>query len=338
MNFLKLITLMFLTLLLTSCNQTSETNYELLTEKLEYPWEITKLDETFYITERPGFIVMYKDGTINREMITTKKEIVAAGEGGLLGLALLPDFQTSHQAFVYHTYQENDELKNRVIIIEQTTGGWKEISSIIENIPGATIHNGGRLKIRDHYLYITTGDASIGELAQNIHSLAGKILRVDLNGTIPKDNPFPNSLVYSYGHRNPQGLAWSKDGIMYASEHGPSGTPTTAHDEINIIEPGKNYGWPLIIGDEKKEGMESPFYQTGDETWAPSGIAMNENNEMFIACLRGEKVIKLSTDTKEVETIFDEGFRTRDVFLDNNFLYLITSDEEDRFIRLKIIQ
>jgi glucose/arabinose dehydrogenase len=104
---------------------------------------------------------------------------------------------------------------------------------------------------------VATGWANVEQLAQDINSLAGKILRMNVDGSIPNGNPFPNSYAYSYGHHNPQGLAWNDEGVLYSSEHGPS-----AHDEINVIKPEKNYGWPEIIGDEKKEGVERPLLQS----------------------------------------------------------------------------
>ncbi len=143
---------------------------------------------------------------------------------------------------------------------------WREESLLLDNIPSGTYHHGGRLKIgSDGKLYVTTGDASAPDIAQDLDSLGGKILRMNLDGSIPNDNPYPNSYVYSYGHRNPQGITWSSDGTLYSSEHG-----SRANDEVNLIEAGQNYGWPIIEGYEEQEGMVSPLFTSGDtNTWAP---------------------------------------------------------------------
>ena len=133
----------------------------------------------------------------------------------------------------------------------------EEVRPILEGIPGGVIHDGGRLRVGpDKRLYITSGDAGNAESAQERRSLAGTILRLELDGSVPEDNPFPDSPVFSWGHRNPQGLDWSDDGGLYAAEQGPSGTPA-GHDESNRMEPGKNYGWP---GGSRPnpQGMEKP--------------------------------------------------------------------------------
>ncbi|WP_088043145.1 sorbosone dehydrogenase family protein [Bacillus sp. EAC] len=308
-------------------------NY-VIVDNLKYPWSIDLMDNTFYMTERDGNILEVTNGKMKRQKLKTNKPIVSTGEGGLLGFVLTPNFTQTNQAYTYHTYKVNDSLKNRIILIEKTSNGWREVKSILEGIPGGQIHNGGRLAIGpDNHLYITTGDTGHDELAQNLKSLAGKILRLNLNGTTPNDNPFPNSLIYSYGHRNSQGIAWTNDGSMYASEHGPS--PMGGHDEINKIEPGKNYGWPIIIGDEKKEGMVTPLYQTGDETWAPSGIKINDRNEILVSCLMGEKLIKYSISNGKLETVLDGVGRIRDVFLKDSAIYVITSNgENDKLLRI----
>ncbi len=130
---------------------------------------------------------------------------------------------------------ENDEIER--------------VATIVEGIPGASYHDGGRIKFGpDEKLYITTGDAGNSSLAQDINSLAGKILRLNPDGSIPQDNPFNNE-VWTYGHRNPQGLTWDEEGQLWATEHGPSGLQS-GQDEINLIEKGKNYGWPEIRGDQ----------------------------------------------------------------------------------------
>lgn len=340
MKFVKVILVSLILLSQSACNLAKETNkdnrqnYKVIVDNLSNPWSIELVNSTLYITERSGNILEIVDGKANRQKLMTTKPVVPKGEGGLLGFVLAPNFSASNQAYTYHTYEENGKVQNRVILIEKTNDGWREVRPIIEGIPSGSIHNGGRLAIGpDNQLYITTGDSGEEELAQNLQSLAGKILRLNLNGEIPSDNPFPNSPIYSYGHRNSQGIAWSRDGSMYASEHGPS--PTGGLDEINKIEPGKNYGWPVIIGDQKKEGMVTPIYQTGSETWAPSGIKVNDKNEILLACLSGEKLVKYSLSNGKVDVVLAGLGRMRDVYLKDNATYVITSNgENDKLLRI----
>src|SRR5690606_10241941 len=137
------------------------------------------------------------------------------------------------------------------------------------------------------------------ESAQSTENLSGKILRIEFDGSIPNDNPLKDSPIYSYGHRNPQGLAWSEKGQLYETEHGQS-----AHDEINIISPGKNYGWPYIQGDEQKAGMESPIFHTNGNTWAPSGTVYHQG-KLYIASLRGEALRVYDLKKNEASIMFE---------------------------------
>lgn len=234
-------------------------NIEVIAENLNIPWNITKHKGTFYLSQREGSIQRIDaiTGEVTLQPLNVTKEIVHEGEGGLLGFILLPDFDTTNEAFAYHTYQEDGRLRNRVIRLQLQDDAWVEMDVLLDDIPGGSIHNGGRLKIGpDQNLYVTTGDAGNADYAQNLDSLAGKILRMNVDGSIPSDNPFQNSYVYSYGHRNPQGLAWNEDGELFSTEHGQ-----TAHDELNLIEAGNNYGWPVIQGDEEEPSMITPYYQ-----------------------------------------------------------------------------
>ncbi|RBW71242.1 PQQ-dependent sugar dehydrogenase [Bacillus taeanensis] len=302
-----------------------------LAQNLKIPWEIEKVEETFYLPERGGKIITIKGVTGKRDNVITTKEIVSEGEGGLLGLALAPDFINSRQAYIYHTYRKNGEILNRVILAEQTEDGWQEKTELLNEIPGSMIHNGGRIAIGpDQKLYITTGDGAKPERAQQLTSLGGKILRMNLDGSIPTDNPFVNSYVYSYGHRNPQGLAWDEGGQLYASEHGPSGEfGQEAHDEINLVKPGKNYGWPLVIGDQTKEGLETPLFHSGNDTWAPAGIAYKDG-ALYVTELRGSKLRRFDLETGE-QSIVLEGFgRLRAILISDGYAYIVTSNRDGR--------
>ncbi|MCA1319528.1 PQQ-dependent sugar dehydrogenase [Bacillus tianshenii] len=316
-----------------------EASVETIAEKLDVPWAITKYNDTFFITERNGTIARISDGNLSRESVHLDKDVLRYGEGGLLGLALHPDFAANNQAFAYHTYGTKEAVKNRLVLLKYENGAWKEERALLEDIPGAIYHNGGRIAIGpDNMLYVTVGDATIPEEAQNTESLSGSILRMELDGSIPNDNPFPASYVYSYGHRNPQGLAWDREtGTLYESEHGPS-----ARDEINIIEPGKNYGWPVISGSEEEKGMETPLFNSGTITWAPSGMSYY-NGSLFVANLRGEMIRKFELESKK-EYALVEGFgRMRDVLLDGDTIYAVTNNtdgrgnpipEDDRLIKI----
>lgn len=298
---------------------------EVIADHLSVPWSITKKGSQFYISERNGAIVFVdpESGEYSRLPVRTTKDIFTGGEAGFLGLELIPN--TDLEAFAYHTYEENGAIFNRLIRLKKEADGWMETHSILEGIPGAHIHDGGRIKIGpDEKVFVTTGDASAPDLAQDVNSLAGKILRVEMDGTIPSDNPFPNSPVYSYGHRNPQGITWDDNGNMYASEHGSS-----AHDELNQIEPGKNYGWPVIQGDEQQAGMETPMFHTGEKTWAPGGIAYS-NGRLYIAGLRGQAVFQYDLSSGNAD-IFQTGQgRTRDIFIEKNDLFFITNNTDGR--------
>lgn len=303
---------------------------ETLASGLNVPWAIEKAGNTFYISERPGNIVKVEDGNSERQSVSLTKDVLHKGEGGFLGLTLATDFASSSLAYAYHTYEEDGDIFNRVVELRQIGDGWVENKPLLERIPGGTIHNGGRIKIGpDNKLYITTGDAGEQDNAQDLDSLAGKILRMELNGDIPEDNPFPDSYVYSYGHRNSQGIVWNEDGSeMYSAEHGPSGNPP-GHDEINRIEPGANYGWPLIIGSEARSGMEAPLFHSGEDTWAPSGLAYVDG-QLFVAGLRGMqlRVFDLGEGTSKV--VFEGEGRLRDVAVSEGNIYVLTNNGDGR--------
>ena len=199
----------------------SKYEIEVLADHLEVPWAIAAAGTRLIFTERPGSIRVISDGKLLKEpLFTVPPPFLHEGEGGLLGLVADPAYEENHFLYVYHTYRFDDVTKNRVLrlVVKDNKAVIDEV--LLDNIPGSINHNGGRLAIGpDGLLYITTGDALEPELSQDKGSLAGKILRINLDGSIPDDNPIPNSPVYSLGHRNPQGLAWL-DSHMFSSEHG----------------------------------------------------------------------------------------------------------------------
>lgn len=291
------------------------------------PWTINKNGNFLFLSQREGSVIQI-DGdfsTVEIQDVKVSKDILHEGEGGLLGFTLAPDFDTSKKAFAYHTYKKDGETLNRIVSLKLEGTTWKEEEVLVDAIPGGERNNGGRIQIGpDGKLYATTGDVGQADNAQNLESLAGKILRVELNGDIPTDNPFDNSSIYSLGHRNPQGLAWDNEGNLYSSEHGESG-----HDEINLIKAGNNYGWPVIQGDEEAENMVSPILHSGDDTWAPSGMAFN-NGKLFVASLAGKKIFTYDVKSQEVSEFFANAGRLRDVVIENDELFTITNNHDNR--------
>jgi len=259
---------------------------ETVVENLDIPWELVFLpDGRMLITERPGDLLI-----IGKDKKTVKVQgVYHFGEGGLLGMALHPDFQNNNFVYLYFTSSVSGKVSNRVERYKLIGDTLVDKRTILEEIPGAANHDGGRLKFGpDGFLYVTTGDSQNSDLSQDTASLAGKILRVKDDGSIPADNPFGNA-IYSYGHRNVQGIAWDSGGRLWATEHGRSGVQSGL-DEINLIVKGANYGWPVIQGDQTSVGMFTPVINSGaSDTWAPSGMVFYEGR-LFWAGLRGESL------------------------------------------------
>lgn len=314
---------------------------EVIAENLYVPWAIDiSNDGKVYFTERSGTIRVIENGKLNpTPLISFPKPFTSQGEGGLMGIALDPNFSQNHYIYIMHSYTENNQIYNRVIRLIENNNKASIDRILIDKIPGGQIHNGGRIKIgADNKLYIATGDAGNSALSQSYRSLAGKILRLELDGRIPRDNPFPNSPVYSIGHRNPQGLAWNSKNVLYESEHGQS-----AHDEINIIEPGANYGWPLVQGDETSTEtiIQKPLLHSGEDTWAPSGIAFANQGpwqgKLLVTNLRGQQLLSITlnengTIANNVDFwLKNEYGRLRDVIEGKDgSIYILTSNRDGR--------
>ncbi|CAM5220500.1 Glucose/arabinose dehydrogenase OS=Ureibacillus acetophenoni OX=614649 GN=SAMN05877842_10517 PE=4 SV=1 [Ureibacillus acetophenoni] len=297
-----------------------------IAQNLNIPWSIDKINDTFYITERTGTITKIEGGQAVRQQVKLDKQLSKAAEAGLMGFALAPNFTNSNRAYAYYTYEDQNGRFNRIVSLILENNVWEEESVLLDKIPSGNVHHGGRIKIGpDGKLYATAGDAAESSLAQNLNSLSGKILRLNLDGSIPADNPFKNSYVYSYGHRNPQGLTWSPEGTMYASEHG-----NRTNDEINKIEPGLNYGWPVIEGTEGQEGMVTPIFTSGrNNTWAPSGMGYY-NGKLYVAALRGNAVLEFILETGETREFVKGLGRVRDVFVEGDTLYFVTNNTDGR--------
>lgn len=302
----------------------------IVAQGLQIPWETALLPNgDLLVTERSG--TLQRIGANNQTYRIEGVEHV--GEGGLMGLVLHPDHARNNYLYLYLTSRSGDRLINRV---ERYTYADDRLSGrtvILDHIPGERIHNGGRIDFGpDGKLYITTGDAGVPDLAQDINSLAGKILRLNDDGSIPADNPFGNA-VYSWGHRNPQGIAWDDEGRLWSTEHGRSGRES-GFDELNLIVKGGNYGWPRIEGNETAPDMIAPVAHSGpDETWAPAGITYHQGS-LFFAGLRGVALYEaklLPNNQVELKAHLRAQYgRLRGARIENGLLYVTTSNRDGR--------
>ncbi len=306
---------------------------QVLATNLQKPWAIASTDGKIFFTEKVGRIRVIDNGTLVNETLANL-HVADITDAGLLGITLDPDFKSNHYIYVYYTYQEGTNLWNKVLRITESNDKIVDGKTILDKIPGAEFDNGGVIKFGlDKKLYVGTGDATNQGLAQNKTSLAGKILRLDSDGSIPQDNPFPNSLVYSFGHRNPQGLAWDAKGNLYETEEGP-----TRNDEINLIKAGQNYGWPGqecsgLNGTRASLMCYNPSIEPAGITYYSSG-KLDLNNSLVLATLRGNALyqLKIQNETVSAQKIILDGIgRIRDVNESpDGYLYIITSNTDGR--------
>jgi glucose/arabinose dehydrogenase len=302
---------------------------------LEVPWAIAFApDGRLFVTERPGRIRVVRDGRLEPQPVASLP-VAARGEAGLMGLALDPGFAKNGRLYVCYTMSKRGGLVNRLSVLTLRDGRAGDEDVLVDDMPGAGVHDGCRVKFGpDGKLYFTMGDAAETRLAQARDSLAGKILRLNADGTVPADNPFPGSPIYTLGHRNPQGLAWDAAGRLYASEHGPSGFPG-GHDELNLIRPGRNYGWPEVYGKAGKAGFEDPVLESGSRTWAPSGMAIL-GGAAYITALRGQQLLRVGLGPDGAVTgsssLLDNTYgRLREAVVGpDGALYVATSNRDGR--------
>ncbi len=305
-----------------------------------------------YFTEKPGRVRLIRDGVVQPNPVASMT--VGGGEGGLLGMALDPNFAQNRYAYLYYTAQGNRE--NRVVRVQLSEDGTSAgpETVLVSGIPAAGNHNGGRIAFGpDGKLYISIGDAGRGQNAQSLSSLSGKILRVNTDGSAPADNPFVGQAdadprIWSYGHRNPQGMGWNDRGVMVASEFGAS-----SHDEINLIRPGQNYGWPVVEGDAHRPPFTAPLAHAGrNPSWAPSGSTFLNGNSIpgwrgnyFMSMLgfsagAARGVMRFTIDENDVvrsqQPMFRDDFgRVRSVSEGpDGYLYITTSNYDGRGPRL----
>jgi len=324
----------------------SQPDISIIASNLRIPWQIAEVpDGRIFFTERIGTVRVIEENILREEAIIDLQNLVSRqGEGGLLGIAADPDFQTNKFLYILYTTRDNNQYQNNLTRYKETEKNmFIQDKIVLSNIPGGVNHNGGVLKFGpDGKLYIGMGEHYEPDSAQNLNTLSGKILRMNADGTIPTDNPFENSYVWSYGHRNPQGLTWDTNNTMYATEHGPSGGQGCCQDEINKIEKGKNYGWPLIRGTQSKDEFIGPLWISGaSKTWAPGNITYIRKGpwtgSIIFTGLRGQALYKITIDqsTGAISSI-DEMFanqygRLREVIqLENGDILISTSHTDGR--------
>ncbi len=325
-----------------------EPQVEVWVRNLEIPWELVFIDEErAMVTERPGRLRLIVNGELQPQPLLTLPTS-GLGEGGLMGLVLDPNFSQNGHLYLMYTYRDGAP-RNRISRFTWQDGQVGNENILLDNIPGARIHNGGRLGIGpDGKLYATTGDASDPDLAQNPDSLAGKLLRMNLDGSVPDDNPFSGSLVYSLGHRNAQGLDWDAEtGLLYSTEHGPTGEfGLCCRDELNHIVAGGNYGWPEVTLDSDDPRFVDPIMHSGpDNTWAPAGMVVYRGDllrhwhgNILFGGLRGQHIHRVVLEGEEEPRVVDsellfhrEYGRIRAVVVGpDGALYFTTSNRDGR--------
>ncbi len=323
---------------------------ETVASGLEVPWGFAWLPNSdMLVTERPGRVRIIEKGKLRAEPVYTVPDVEPSGESGLMDVSVHPNF--SSNGFVYLAYAYRGDGKQvKIVRFKYGDSKFSEPKVIIENIPAAPNHAGTRARFGpDGKLYITTGDSTDWELAQDNNSLAGKTLRLNDDGTIPNDNPFFGKAgyraeIWSTGHRNAQGLAWQPgSGLMFQTEHGPSqfeGRGGGA-DEVNIVEAGKNYGWPTIYGTRTQAGLEPPLLEYSPAC-APGSAAFYNGDKLpefkgnfFLGCLKSGRIVRVVMDGRKVvrqeDLVVGNLGRIREIGEGpDGFLYFSTSNRDGR--------
>jgi len=328
--------------------QAEDFDVTVLTGNLDTPWDMEwGPDSMIWLSERGGRISRVDPRSGALTQAGEVSGVLQSGEGGLLGIALHPDF--ARQPFVYavHTYDERGVTRNRLVRLRWDGHALQNQEILFSGLQGAGIHNGSRIAIgRDGFIYLSAGDGGWSETAQDSNSLGGKILRLTLDGKPAPGNPF-GTAIWSWGHRNPQGLVFHPTtGVLYETEHGPSD-----NDEINIIERGGNYGWPNVHGmcddDSKREFCRAHHVVEPLTTWTPtvaiaggdlylSGGIRSFRNSLLAASLNGSALwrLTLSSDGRRIADrakVLTGYGRLRDVLVaPNGDVYVCTSNRDGR--------
>ncbi len=305
----------------------------ILAENLDKPRAIAISNDRIFITEKDGAIRVIQNNTLLESPLATLRS-ADVFDGGLLGITLHPNFSSNHYMYVFLTYDEDGDLWNKILRITESENKLQNAEIILDKIPGSSFTNGGFLKFGpDEKLYVGTGTVSdASHLPQDLGSLSGKILRLNDDGSIPDDNPFSNSPIYSLGHRNPQGMTWDDDGNMFVAEFGPE-----KNDEINLILSGKNYGWPeqQCSGNEDFEDAVLCF----DPSIEPGGILfysgdlIDFESPFIMASMRAANLYQLDFEEglSSQKSILSGIGRVRDVVQGpDGSLYVITSNTDGK--------
>jgi glucose/arabinose dehydrogenase len=322
---------------------------ETIATGLEVPWAFAWLPSgEMLVTERKGRVRIIVGSKLRPEPVFVVPDVEPSGESGLMDISVHPDF--AKNGFIYLAYSYNADGKRvKVMRYKYVDGAFTEPKVIIDNIPGAPNHAGMRARFGpDMKLYVTTGDSTDWKLAQDNNSLAGKTLRLNDDGSVPKDNPFVGksgyrSEIFSTGHRNAQGLTWQRGGPMFQTEHGPTGFEGkgSGADEVNIVERGKNYGWPEIVGKETRPGMVTPLLEyspacaPASATFYYGTLFPDLNGNLLFGCLRGERIVRVQLSGRNVlgqENMLEGRVgRIREVAQGpEGFIYFSTSNRDGR--------
>lgn len=326
---------------------------ETIVENLEVPWAIAWApDGRMIFTERPGRVRVYEKGRLRPEPLHTV-EVRNVSESGLMGLCLHPDYAKNRYLYLSYAYGQGRRSGGghgvRVVRFIDRGTSLQQDKVIVDGIPGAPNHAGCRIKFGpDGKLYITAGDATNWNLAQKLDTLAGKILRVNDDGSIPSDNPFVGRSgvrpeIWAYGSRNAQGIDWHPDTkLLVSTEHGPSGFEGLGGggDEVNIVDKGANLGWPTIHHRETRQGMVSPLLEYSPAVAPASGMFYGANvfkawrGNYFFGNLVGRSVIRVVLDGRKVvsqEKMLTDYGRIREVAEGpDGYIYFSTSNRDGR--------
>jgi aldose sugar dehydrogenase len=358
---MKKLLLIIAPILLVACRNnhlpTTPTNgIRIVKSGLNFPWEIIwGKDDHIWMTERDGRISRIDPSNGNSTFTFTIPEVVSNGEGGLLGMALHPDFAQNGFLYVVYDYENNGNYREKLVRYIYANNTLNDPFILLDGVIANVNHDGSRLWITNEAnpkIFMTTGDALDQSLPQNINTLNGKVLRLNLDGTVPPDNPFSNNPVWTYGHRNPEGLVMVND-ILYSSEHGPA-----IEDEINIIEESRNYGWPNVKGPCNgaeisfcdTNNVKEPIWSSGNSTIAVCGLDYYNKdlipewkNSLLMMTLKNSSIrqMKLSNDglsIAQTQTFFkDQWGRLRDLCISpSGKVYVCTSNGGNNDVLVEI--
>lgn len=328
---------------------------ETIVTNVKVPWSIAfTSNQRFLITERTGTIWAVENNQKQQPALYKVSDVSRDGESGLLSITPDPDYQTNQYIYIAYTTRQGNRFTLQVDRLRDEQTRLVYDATIIRDLPANRNHAGSRIAFGpDNKLYVTVGDALERQLAQDNSSLAGKILRLNTDGSIPTDNPTKDSLIYAKGLRNPQGLAWDTQGNLYATDHGPSGFDGPGGgDEINQIIAGGNYGWPLVSHEQSQTGLLSPKVVMTPAI-APASIAYYEGDKLpeffgkfLVGGLAGEGLYVVDPKTWQITKLMDIQLgRIREVTVSpDGYIYFTTSNtdgrgeerrDDDRILRIR---